>query len=111
MHVPPASFLREQLDALSDDVRIDAVKIGMLGTAEVVDVVADWLERQAPQHVVLDPVMVSQSGHRLLPVDAVSPLRDRLLACPVVRRANLPELALADCQLHWQPPTNAQGLS
>ncbi|MGN6610972.1 MAG: bifunctional hydroxymethylpyrimidine kinase/phosphomethylpyrimidine kinase [Angustibacter sp.] len=93
VHVPPASFLREQLDALSDDVRVDAVKIGMLGTTEVVDVVADWLARQAPQHVVLDPVMVSQSGHRLLPADAVSALRDRLLACADVVTPNLPELA------------------
>jgi hydroxymethylpyrimidine/phosphomethylpyrimidine kinase/hydroxymethylpyrimidine kinase/phosphomethylpyrimidine kinase/thiamine-phosphate diphosphorylase len=93
VHVPPADFLREQLEALADDVRIDAVKIGMLGTAEVVDVVADWLSRQAPPHVVLDPVMVSQSGHRLLPADAVSALRRRLLACADVVTPNLPELA------------------
>lgn len=93
VHVPPADFLRVQLDALFDDVRVDAVKIGMLGTAEVVDVVAEWLGRQQPAHVVLDPVMVSQSGHRLLPPDAVEALRDRLLGRAHVVTPNLPELA------------------
>src|SRR6476469_5394779 len=66
VHVPPASFLREQLDAVADDVRIDAVKIGMLAQADAVEVVAQWLTDHRPPYVVLDPVMVSQSGHRLL---------------------------------------------
>ena len=111
VHVPPATFLREQLEALSDDVRVDAVKVGMLGTAEVVGVVADWLARQAPPYVVLDPVMVSQSGHRLLPLDAVCALRDRLLACADVVTPNLPELAdLLGCgaATSW-PDALAQG--
>lgn len=97
VHVPPAAFLSEQLEALSDDIRLDAVKIGMLGTEEVVQVVADWLsERRAasdPPYIVLDPVMVSRSGHRLLAADAVEAIRDRL--CPLVDvvTPNLPELA------------------
>src|SRR6478672_11009605 len=59
VHVPEPAFLREQLDAVSDDIRIDAVKIGMLATAAVATEVADWLRRVRPPHVVLDPVMVS----------------------------------------------------
>jgi hydroxymethylpyrimidine kinase/phosphomethylpyrimidine kinase len=83
----------------------------MLGTAEVVDVVVDWLAREAPPYVVLDPVMVSQSGHRLLPTDAVSALRDRLLARAHVVTPNLPELAdllRADEATSW-PDALAQG--
>src|SRR5687768_14566148 len=48
VHVPPASFLSEQLDAVSDDIGIDAVKIGMLGSAEVIEAVAAWLRKVRP---------------------------------------------------------------
>ncbi|BDZ55305.1 hypothetical protein GCM10025870_23780 [Agromyces marinus] len=48
VHVPPAAFLADQLDAIADDIEIDAVKIGMLGTADVIRVVADWLGRTRP---------------------------------------------------------------
>ncbi|MBT2517717.1 bifunctional hydroxymethylpyrimidine kinase/phosphomethylpyrimidine kinase [Streptomyces sp. ISL-90] len=70
VHVPPAAFLAEQLDAVSDDVVIDAVKIGMLANAEIIRTVADWLRREKPQVVVLDPVMIATSGDRLLDADA-----------------------------------------
>src|SRR5699024_11104562 len=66
IHTPPPAFLRQQLDAVSDDVRIDAVKIGMLGDAATIAVVAAWLCEQQPPLVVLDPVMVATSGDRLL---------------------------------------------
>ncbi|MGG7308186.1 bifunctional hydroxymethylpyrimidine kinase/phosphomethylpyrimidine kinase [Curtobacterium sp. AB451] len=70
VHVPDVGFLREQLDAVSDDVTIDAVKIGMLGTAAVVRVVTEWLREHRPPVVVVDPVMVATSGDRLLDEDA-----------------------------------------
>lgn len=72
VHVPDTGFLREQLDAVSDDVVVDAVKIGMLGTADVVRVVTDWLREHRPPVVVVDPVMVATSGDRLLDEDAAS---------------------------------------
>ena len=93
VHVPPADFLREQLDALSDDIAIDAVKIGMLGTVEVVDVVRAWLERVQPPVVVLDPVMVATSGDRLLDAEAEQALRDLVRVCDLVT-PNIPELAI-----------------
>lgn len=58
----PATFLKEQIDTLFDDVRIDAVKIGMLGTVEQIETVADALVRRKPRFVVLDPVMVAKGG-------------------------------------------------
>ena len=66
IHTPPTDFLVQQLAAVSDDVRIDAVKTGMLGTAEIVDAVATFLDEHRPLVVVVDPVMVATSGERLL---------------------------------------------
>src|SRR6478752_10601162 len=75
VHVPPAAFLTAQLDAISDDIGIDAVKIGMLGDAAVIDAVRVWLEKMRPAVVVLDPVMVATSGDRLLQESAETALR------------------------------------
>ncbi|TFC05389.1 bifunctional hydroxymethylpyrimidine kinase/phosphomethylpyrimidine kinase [Cryobacterium mannosilyticum] len=97
IHLPPTSFLREQLDAVSDDVTIDAVKIGMLATDDVVAEVAAWLRRIRPPIVVLDPVMVATSGDRLLDERAEAAVRDLLAEVDIVT-PNLPELAvLAAC--------------
>ncbi|WP_378145094.1 bifunctional hydroxymethylpyrimidine kinase/phosphomethylpyrimidine kinase [Cnuibacter sp. UC19_7] len=93
VHVPSTAFLAEQLDAVSDDVQIDAVKIGMLGTTEVVETVRAWLERVRPAVVVLDPVMVATSGDRLLDDTAEQALRDLLSRADVVT-PNIPELAI-----------------
>lgn len=93
VHVPPADFLRAQLDAVSDDIVIDAVKIGMLADAEVIRTVADWLDVQRPPVVVLDPVMVATSGDRLLAPDAERELRGLLTRATVVT-PNLAELAV-----------------
>lgn len=94
IHYPPVEFLRLQLDAVSSDVEIDAIKIGMLGTAEIARTVIDWLDSLSKlPPVVWDPVMVATSGHRLLDdaaVEAVLGLaRYARLATP-----NLAELAI-----------------
>ena len=94
VHVPDTGFLRAQLDACFEDFRIGAVKIGMLASAEVIAAVADALERHAPAHVVLDPVMVATSGARLLEQDALHALRARLLPLASIVTPNIPEAAL-----------------
>ncbi|MFJ2544334.1 bifunctional hydroxymethylpyrimidine kinase/phosphomethylpyrimidine kinase [Microbacterium sp. NPDC087589] len=93
VHVPPAIFLRQQLDAISDDIVVDAVKIGMLANADVIRTVADWLDAVNPPIVVLDPVMVATSGDRLLDQDAEAALRSLLERAHVVT-PNLEELAV-----------------
>ena len=93
VHQPPADFVTAQLDSLFADVRVDAVKIGMLGSAEVVGAVVAALDRHHPPYVVLDPVMVAKSGDRLLPADAVAVLRDELLPRADLVTPNLPEAA------------------
>lgn len=93
VHTPPASFLAEQLDAVSDDVTIDAVKIGMLGESATINVVSEWLVRVAPPITVLDPVMIATSGDRLLDASAENALRQLVSQADLVT-PNLPELGV-----------------
>lgn len=88
--VPPA-FVAEQIDAVLSDLSVQAVKTGMLGDAGVVLCVAQRLEKFRVENLVVDPVMVSKSGHHLLVPDAVSALRERLLPLARLITPNLPE--------------------
>ncbi len=94
VHAPPAAFVAAQIDAIFEDVRVDAVKIGMLADAEIAGAVAAALERHRPRHIVLDPVMVATSGHALLTPDAIAIIKDRLLPLSTIVTPNLPEAAL-----------------
>ncbi|MBL8701911.1 MAG: bifunctional hydroxymethylpyrimidine kinase/phosphomethylpyrimidine kinase [Alphaproteobacteria bacterium] len=93
VHPVPPGFIAEQIDTLFADLRIDAVKIGMLGTAEIVETVADRLHRHGVKRLVVDPVMVAKSGDRLLAAAAVAALRRRLVPMAEVLTPNLPEAA------------------
>jgi len=88
--VPP-EFVGQQIDTLFTDIRIDAVKIGMLGQRPVTTIVAEKLAKWLPPHVVLDPVMVAKSGDHLLERDAVGALREALLPQASMLTPNLPE--------------------
>jgi hydroxymethylpyrimidine/phosphomethylpyrimidine kinase len=92
LDVPPA-FVTAQMDAVFSDLAVGAVKIGMLGNAAVVAAVAAGLARHSHIPVVLDPVMVATSGHRLLAPDAVEALRTKLVPLALVVTPNLPEAA------------------
>ena len=87
----PADFVRQEIDTLFADVRIDAVKIGMVGQAPVIGAVADGLLAWQPAHVVVDPVMIAKSGDALLERAAVGALRERLLPIATLLTPNLPE--------------------
>ena len=88
--VDPA-FVGRQLDTLYADVRIDALKIGMIGQRAVIEVVADRIAAQQTPHRVLDPVMVAKSGDTLLEKAAVGALRETLLPLATILTPNLPE--------------------
>lgn len=94
IHPIPVEFVADQLSSVLSDLDVVAVKIGMLGTAEVAGAVADVLREHAVPHVVLDPVMVATSGDRLVPEDAVATIRERLLPLSTVVTPNVPEAAL-----------------
>jgi len=93
IHTPEPAFVTAQLDAVFDDIRIDAVKIGMLANASIVRAVADALRRHKPKHVVLDTVMISKSNHALLAPEAVDAVRNELLPLADLLTPNLPEAA------------------
>ena len=94
IHDVPPGFIASQIDAVFDDIRIDAVKIGMLSQPEAIEAVAAGLERHGAKRIVLDPVMVAKSGDRLLAEEAVASLRQRLVPLATVITPNLPEAAV-----------------
>jgi hydroxymethylpyrimidine/phosphomethylpyrimidine kinase len=87
------SFVARQVEAVFADVRVDAVKIGMIATADIAQAVAKTLRRAKARHVVLDPVMIAKGGDRLLAEDGVTALRDQLLPLAEIITPNLPEAA------------------
>jgi hydroxymethylpyrimidine/phosphomethylpyrimidine kinase len=88
--VPPEAIV-EQVRAVAGDIGVDAVKIGMLGNAETIEAVARALDLIGDAPVVLDPVMVAESGARLLDEDALGALRELLVPRAAVVTPNLPE--------------------
>ncbi|ESR24228.1 bifunctional hydroxymethylpyrimidine kinase/phosphomethylpyrimidine kinase [Lutibaculum baratangense] len=93
VHDIPAAFVRRQMDSVFDDLKVDAVKIGMLSVPEVIETVAAGLAAHRARNVVIDPVMVAASGDPLLRPEAVATLRDTLLPMALVITPNLPEAA------------------
>lgn len=97
----PVSSLRKQLDALLEDIEVDAIKIGMLANADIVQCVAEVIERYALKNVVLDTVLVSSSGANLLAPDALEVMKSTLLPKVDVVTPNLPELnRILDASYH-----------
>lgn len=93
IHAPPAEFIAAQIDAIFEDIEVDAVKIGMLGAGQIVQVVAERLARHGARNIVLDPVLVATSGDSLGAPDVVDALMTRLLPLATVVTPNLPEIA------------------
>ncbi len=87
----PLEAVEGQIDAVLSDIGADAIKIGMLHSAEVVEAVARAIDRYSPRSVVLDPVMVSTSGHRLIAQVAIEKLRHELLPRATIITPNIPE--------------------
>lgn len=85
------AFLSAQLDAVFTDIFPDAVKIGMVSSAELISVIARKLRQYGARHIVVDPVMVATSGSRLLREDAVEALKTELLPLAEVATPNIPE--------------------
>jgi hydroxymethylpyrimidine/phosphomethylpyrimidine kinase len=90
IHELPPEFVTAQLEAVFDDIGVDAAKTGMLFSARLIETVADFLEER-PAPLVVDPVMVSSSGAQLLEDDAVETLVERLFPLATVVTPNLAE--------------------
>ncbi|WP_101912419.1 bifunctional hydroxymethylpyrimidine kinase/phosphomethylpyrimidine kinase [Megasphaera vaginalis (ex Bordigoni et al. 2020)] len=90
MDVTPP-LIASQIDAVFEDIDVDAVKIGMVSVVETIRIIAAKLKRYQPPFVVIDPVMVATSGHRLLRPEAEESLRKMLLPLATVLTPNIPE--------------------
>lgn len=84
-------FLSMQIDSVFSDIRPDAVKIGMVSSAQLISVIADKLMQYNAENIVVDPVMVATSGSKLLNDDAVNIMKEKLLPIATVVTPNIPE--------------------
>ncbi|MFZ0612373.1 MAG: bifunctional hydroxymethylpyrimidine kinase/phosphomethylpyrimidine kinase [Desulfobacterales bacterium] len=94
IHAVPPEFVVQQMQAVFTDIGVDAVKIGMLYSAELIRAVADELRRHQAANIVLDPVMVAQSGDKLLQDTAIAAMKNHLIPLAAVLTPNLPEAAV-----------------
>jgi hydroxymethylpyrimidine/phosphomethylpyrimidine kinase len=94
IHAVPASFLKEQIAAVVEDIGVDAVKIGMLHAPDIVDAVAWAIDRYRLPNVVLDPVMVATSGDTLIENETIERLVAQLFPRATVVTPNLDEAGL-----------------
>ena len=94
IHDVPPAFIADQLNTVLDDIRVDAVKIGMLSRPETIVTIAAILRERGLGNIVLDPVMVAKSGDKLLADESVDALREELLPLATLITPNLPEAAV-----------------
>lgn len=93
VHLVPPAFVQQQLATIFADVRVDAVKIGMIATADIALAVADALAAESHVPTVLDPVMIAKGGAALLRDEAIDVVRTHLLPRATLITPNLPEAA------------------
>lgn len=91
IHAAPVEFVGRQLDAVLSDIGADVVKIGMLFSPDLIATVAGKLQEYGVTRIVLDPVMVAQSGDKLLRDDAVAALKELLIPRAEILTPNIPE--------------------
>lgn len=96
-------IIKDQIEAVFDDIPVDAVKIGMLSSPEIVEVITAALRSYQPKHIVLDPVMVSKGGHQLLKKAAMKALKEQMVPLASVLTPNIPEAeVLTNCMIHTE---------
>lgn len=84
-------FLRKQIDAVFEDIYPDAVKVGMVSSAELICVIGDRLQAYGAKNIVVDPVMIASSGSKLINEDAIMTLKKSLLPMATLITPNIPE--------------------
>ena len=85
-------FLCDQLDAVFEDIFPDAIKIGMVSSAELIEIIAAKLKFRKAKNIVVDPVMIATSGAKLIEEDAVKTLKEKLFPLAKILTPNIPEL-------------------
>ena len=85
-------FLSEQLDAIFEDIFPDAIKIGMVSSSELIEIIAERLKFYGAKNIVVDPVMIATSGAKLIDDDAIQTLKAKLFPLATIITPNIPEL-------------------
>jgi len=100
VHALPPVFVEQQLEAVFSDIGADAVKIGMVYSAELIETVVRQLKKHHVKNIVLDPMMVAQSGDRLLRDEAIEDMKELLVPIATMLTPNVPEAsAFLDCRI------------
>ena len=86
-----SDFLQKQIDTVFEDIRPDAVKIGMVSSAKLIEVIVERLQYYQAENIVVDPVMIATSGSRLMQEEAVVTLKEKLLPLATIVTPNIPE--------------------
>jgi len=94
IHAVPPAFAVEQIEAVLGDIGADAIKIGMLYSAELIEAVVQALKKHGARKIVVDPVMVAQSGDKLLQEDAIEAIKTHLMPLADVVTPNIPEASV-----------------
>jgi hydroxymethylpyrimidine/phosphomethylpyrimidine kinase len=108
------SNIEKQIDAVLEDISVDAVKVGMLHSSEIIQLVADKVKQYSIKNLVIDPVMIATSGDKLLQDEAIEALKTELLPLSDVITPNIPEASiLIGCKISSQDelPDAARKLS
>lgn len=96
-------FLAQQIDAVFEDIRPDAVKIGMVSSSALIETIAQRMEAHKAENIVVDPVMVATSGAKLINEDAITTLKERLLPLATIATPNIPEAeVLSGLSIHGE---------
>lgn len=96
-------FLAQQIDAVFEDIRPDAVKIGMVSSSALIETIAQRMKAHRAENIVVDPVMVTTSGAKLINEDAVAMLKERLLPLATIATPNIPEAeVLSGLSIHGE---------
>lgn len=90
MEVTPR-FLKQQIDAIFEDIRPDAVKIGMVSSSALIETIAERLEFYGAKNIIVDPVMVATSGSALIETDAIITMKEKLFPLTCLVTPNIPE--------------------
>ncbi len=93
VHLIPPTFVADQLNAILNDIRVGAIKIGMIANTEIAIAIADVLQVHSEIPIVIDPVMIAKGGHSLLDDNAIAVIKKRLFPLANILTPNLPEAA------------------
>lgn len=91
VHNVPVNIIKEQIDAVFEDITVDGIKIGMLNDIDTMKVVAEKLNQYKPVNVVVDPVMIAKGGHALMQKEALSSLKNEIIPFAYLLTPNIPE--------------------